>query len=299
MKRTDLALEAREVIKGEGELAGVVLEKEKREGNGIQISTLRIVDDNGSNAMGKEKGTYVTIEMEPKCGEDASEELRYQLNKMLGDVTDKKILVLGLGNREITPDALGPWVVDLLQVTHPIIEIYGKEWKKKKGWKDTFALAPGVLAQTGMEAGEIVKALCKEMQLDLILVVDALAARSVSRLNCTIQLTNTGISPGSGVGNNRKEITKRTMGVDVIAIGVPTVVDAETIVEEYVEEGFYKMGLGEKDMEICLREMRGGKMKGLFMASKSIDEDVQRMSKIIGDALNRFILDLPEKRKHI
>jgi spore protease len=190
-------------------------------------------------------------------------------------------------------------VVDLLQVTHPIIEIYGKEWKEKKGWKDTFALAPGVLAQTGMEAGEIVKALCKEMQLDLILVVDALAARSVSRLNCTIQLTNTGISPGSGVGNNRKEITKRTMGVDVIAIGVPTVVDAETIVEEYVEEGFYKMGLGEKDMEICLREMRGGKMKGLFMASKSIDEDVQRMSKIIGDALNRFILDLPEKRKHI
>ena len=292
MKRTDLALEAREVIKGEGELAGVVLEKEQREDSAIEISTVRILDEHGSKAMGKAEGTYVTMEIKEKDCATVSRELILQLKKLLGDVSDKKILVVGLGNREITPDALGPWVVDLLQVTHPIKEMYGEEWMLKRGWKDTCALAPGVLAQTGMEAGEIIKALRLAMQLDLILVVDALAARSVNRLNCTIQLTNTGISPGSGVGNNRKEITKRTMGVDVLAIGVPTVVDAETIVEEYVEEGFLKMGLGEKDIEVCLNEMRGGRMKGLFMASKNVDEEVQRMSKIIGDALNGFVLDL-------
>lgn len=286
MKRTDLALEAKEAIKGEQEIEGVALKREEKDG--VTVATLEIRTDAGSKTMGKEKGTYITVELEEENEEAVIRELVQQMKQLSGGKNDK-CFILGLGNREITPDALGPLTIDKVLVTRHLIREFGSEMKKKYHFSEAQALAPGVMAQTGMEMQEIVKGIVDKTAPDIVFVVDALAARSMHRLGRTIQLTDTGISPGAGVGNNRKELNRRTLGgVDVIAIGVPTVVDAETIVEDYMEAGLEKSDLTAQEKKQFMNHIKNEKMKGMFMTGQDVDQKVRRMSRILSDALNQF-----------
>ena len=286
--RTDLALERRESIQGDREIHGVILEEETCADGKIKVSTVEIKNDHGSKVMGKPKGTYITVEVEQMNEKDVIRETIVQLKKLLDTNKKKKILVTGLGNREITPDALGPWTIDQLFVTRHLIQEYGEVFQKRNQMRNICAIAPGVMAQTGMEAKEILQGVVEKIKPDVVIVIDALAARSVRRLNRTIQLTNTGISPGAGVGNNRKALNRETLGVEVIAIGVPTVVDAETIVEDRVEESLRSAGFTQKECELFVNGIRGQKTKNMFVTSKDVDEEVKQMSYILSEVVNRF-----------
>lgn len=290
MIRTDLALEARESFpEDDVEVKGVIL-KEEEEKEGIKVTTLEIKDERASSAMGKPAGTYITIETD--CIEECSTELeevicRY-IESLSGSIAGKSIMVAGLGNRDITPDALGPKVVDALFTTRHLIREFGKEFKERYNLEALSAIAPGVMAQTGMESSEILKGVSKETKPDCLIIIDALAARSVSRLNRTVQITNTGISPGSGVGNHRSGLNQDSMGIPVIALGVPTVVDASTIVEDRMTEVLEKQGFSEKERNMFLQEIDSPAMRNMFVTPKNIDEAVDQISQVIAEAINRL-----------
>lgn len=242
--RTDLALEARESIgKAQEELRGITVEEYDREEIQVHITRVVISSKNGARAMNKPMGNYITLEAPAmqEADEDyhreISRELANQIKSILpGSDREQSILVVGLGNRDVTADALGPGVVDNLFVTRHIVKEYGKAAYNKERMNMVSGIVPGVMAATGMEAAEIVKGVVEQTGPDLIIVVDALAARSTKRLNRTIQVTDTGIQPGSGVGNHRNALTQENLGVPVIAVGVPTVVDAATIVGDAIDK---------------------------------------------------------------
>ncbi|MCI8410415.1 MAG: GPR endopeptidase [Lachnospiraceae bacterium] len=288
MKRTDLALEEKESIEGNKEIAGVVLEQETMEDGKVKISKVEIKDKHGSEVMRKPMGSYITIETKDVDLESMKEITCSQLKKLFGNSEKRKIMVVGLGNREITPDALGPKVIDQLFVTRHLIREFGKEFQKRNHFLEMCALAPGVMAQTGMESREILQGIIKNITPDVVIVIDALAARNVGRVNRTIQITDTGICPGAGVGNNRKALNKETLGVEVIAIGVPTVVDAETIVEDRVEESLLQAGFSEEEVQVFLKEIRFRKEQNMFVTTKDVDEEINKMSEIISEAINQL-----------
>lgn len=236
--RTDLALEEKERFESDDvEVPGVVLEEKYDEEREIRVTTVKIETENGAKTMGKPVGTYITMEAPDMAvpDEDYHKEISAELQKYLSlflkeEEKDLSVLVVGLGNRKVTPDALGPYVADNLNTTRHIVKEYGKYAMGQKQVCLVSAIAPGVMGQTGMETVEIIRGLVQETKPDVVIAVDALAARNSRRLNRTIQIADTGINPGSGVGNHRNGITEETVGVPVIAIGVPTVVDAATIV---------------------------------------------------------------------
>ena len=286
MRRTDLALEAREIIEGKEEISGVILEEENKYGNLVKVTKMKIESNHGSQIMGKPKGVYITIESKEEKKEPLLKAIVEQIKKIVEDKGIKKILVVGLGNREITPDALGPWVIDQLFVTRHLIKEFGQEFQKKYNIHDISAIAPGVMAQTGIESGEIIGGIIKKLDIDGIIAIDALAARKVQRLYKTIQITDTGISPGAGVGNNRKVLNKENLGVEVIAIGIPTVVDAETIVEDRVESSLLKAGFSQKEVDIFINQMVHGEDRNMFVTGKEVDEKVKNLSEILAEAIN-------------
>lgn len=293
MKRTDLALEVRESIpEDDKEIKGVILEKEQDEENGVEVTRLIIKDQKGAKAMGKPIGTYITIEIDSMDRLQGKKEdifiskLKNYIEELVPNIEEKSVFIVGLGNREVTPDGLGPQVIDEIFTTRHLIREFGEEFKQKHHMNTVTALAPGVMAQTGMETKEIVKGIIDEVKPDLIIVIDALAARSVKRLNCTIQLTDTGISPGSGVGNNRNALNKESLGIPVIAIGVPTVVDAGTIVEDHLEQALQKQGFSEKEIYGFIGEISQNSVKNMFVTPNNVDEAVHHMSFIISEALN-------------
>lgn len=291
-KRTDLALEVRESFPGNHvEVQGVVLEKEELLEGRASITKVQIRDDAGSRAMKKPKGTYITVESEDLLREDADREplllcVCDQLEKMIPAMKRKSVLVVGLGNREVTSDSLGPKMTDHLFITRHLEQEFGSSFMRENSYGCVSAIAPGVMAQTGMEASELVESLVKRIRPELVIVVDALAARSVKRLCTTIQITDTGIAPGAGVGNRRKELTKKTLGVPVVAIGVPTVVDAETIISDHLESVLQKQGYGEHEIEQFLREMLDRETENVMVTPKNIDESVNRLSEDLANVLN-------------
>ena len=240
---TDLALEEKERFESDHvEVQGVILEEEYDKEREIRITKVKIETEKGARAMGKPVGTYITMEapnmavLDEEYHREISEELAKYIKELIKiEKEDYVVLVAGLGNRQVTPDALGPHVVDNLAITRHIVKEYGKYAMGEDAVHMTSAIVPGVMAQTGMETLEIIKGIVKETTPDLVIAVDALAARNSKRLNRTIQIADTGINPGSGVGNHRNGITEETIGVPVIAIGVPTVVDAATIVNDTME----------------------------------------------------------------
>lgn len=291
--RTDLALEVRESFpEDDVEIKGVILNEDFDKKNNIRISTVEIKDEAGARAMEKPIGTYITIEA-PDLNNSSddyhktvSRYIEKYLKKLTGKLYRDEILVVGLGNREVTPDALGPQVVDNLFVTRHLIREFGNEFKEKNHLSNVSAISPGVMAQTGMETLEIIKGVIKETNPKLIIVIDALASRSVSRLNTTIQIADTGISPGSGVGNNRKALNEDSLGVKVIAIGVPTVVDAATIVADTLTRYMEATGFNEEETYKFISEVNNNKMNNMFVTPKNIDEMVKRISYTLSEALN-------------
>ncbi len=292
--RTDLALEARESIsESEQELRGVRVEEYYKEEEDIQVTKVMVDTKNAAKTMGKPIGTYVTMEapalVEPD--EDYHREISECLAQELWDMLphakeEQSILVVGLGNREVTADALGPQVVDNLFITRHVVKTYGKAAYNCKKINIISSIEPGVMAKTGMETAEIVKGVVYETKPDVLIVVDALAARSTRRLNRTIQITNTGIQPGSGVGNHRNALTEESLGVPVIAIGVPTVVDAATIVGDALER------LLSDDKEFDSVKYMGqhrlafAELNNMYMTGKDIDAVIKRVSFTVSEGIN-------------
>ena len=303
--RTDLALEAREKFEDDHvEVKGVIVKQEHVKGN-MTVTKVVIETENGAKAMGKPKGNYVTLEAPDMADsdEDYHREISMQLAKILKELIpiEKKelsVLVVGLGNREVTPDALGPRVVDNMMITRHIIRKFGKYAFGLKNNHQISSIVPGVMAQTGMETGEIVEGIVKKIHPDALVVIDALAAKSSERLNRTIQISNTGIAPGSGVGNHRNEITEKTMGIPVIAIGVPTVISIPSLACDIMEAFCASQGEGmedifcswpEKEKYHFLGEILDEKLWELFVTPKEIDEAVKRISYTLSEGINQFV----------
>ena len=289
--RTDLAVETSEKRPDGKEISGLFVEKEKR-GEDITITKVRIETQKAAKTMGKPRGTYISIEAEQMMEEDndyhreISEIFSEQLKNFLPkQYQKKKILVIGLGNREVTPDALGPKVIDQLFITRHLLEEFGKYMVELEECCSISGIVPGVMAQTGMETVEILQGVVAQTKPDIVIAVDALAARSIKRLNRTIQITDTGIIPGSGVGNYRNAITKEHLGIPVIAVGIPTVVDAATIVADFCT-GLMENKQELEEMEETVRGMIPPKLNAMYVTSKDIDEAVNRLSYTISEGLN-------------
>ena len=305
---TDLALEEKERFESEHvEVQGVILEEEYDKEREIRITKVKIETEKGARAMGKPVGTYITMEApnmavpDEEYHREISEELAKYIKELIKiEKEDYVVLVAGLGNRQVTPDALGPHVVDNLAITRHIVKEYGKYAMGEDAVHMTSAIVPGVMAQTGMETLEIIKGIVKETKPDLVIAVDALAARNSKRLNRTIQIADTGINPGSGVGNHRNGITEETIGVPVLAIGVPTVVDAATIVNDTMENliaaletsetlkgvGVVLQGYNATEKYELIKELISPHLNGMFVTPKDIDETIKRIGYTISEGLN-------------
>lgn len=289
--RTDLALETTERFAEENaEIRGVEVHEEYDEEKDVRTTIVKIVTENGAKSMGRPQGTYITIEAPELSTPDEdyhreiSEELSTHLRKLIDLKKEKSVLVVGLGNAAITADALGPQVVDNLLMTRHIIKEYGLRGIKHEKMHRISGIAPGVMAQTGMETAEIVQGIVSETKPDVVVAIDALAARSVRRLSRTIQITDTGIHPGSGVGNHRNGLTEENLQVKVIGIGVPTVVDAATIVHDSMAHLLDT--LEETEQKEFLDEMIAPNLYSMFVTPKDVDETIKYLSFTISEGLN-------------
>ena len=306
--RTDLAVEAKEIYESENKnsknkIPGVSV-KEYTD-NEIKVTDVQILDDDGEKAMGKPKGTYITIDM-PKFThydtgimENVSRVLSKSISNIIKLDDSMTALVVGLGNWNITPDAVGPKVISKIMITRHLKQLIPDSIDE--GVRPVCAIAPGVLGITGIETGEIIKSVADKIKPNLIICIDALASRKMERVNSTIQIGNTGISPGSGVGNKRMEISERTLGIPVIAIGVPTVVDAATmandtidlVIDEMVKQStqggeFYTMlkNIDKEEKQRLIQEVLNPYVGGLMVTPKDIDIVIDSVSKIIATGIN-------------
>lgn len=309
--RTDLALEEKERFESDDvEIQGVVLEEDYDEEQELKVTRVEIQTENGAKAMGKPVGTYLTLETpnlaipDEETHMNISARLCGYIGELIRKNTEEKddlsVLVVGLGNRNVTPDALGPYVADHLSVTRHIVKEYGKYAMGVDHANLISAIVPGVMGQTGMESTEIVRGIVNEIHSDLVIAVDALAARNSKRLNRTVQIADTGIHPGSGVGNHRSGLTEETLGVPVIGIGVPTVVDAATIVNDTMENFIAALetsdslkGVGEVlrsynagEKYEFVKELIAPHLNGMFVTPKDVDEMIHHISHTISEALN-------------
>ncbi|MDR1664910.1 MAG: GPR endopeptidase [Clostridiales bacterium] len=306
--RTDLALENREMLRDEREsedINGVEIDVEKDGKLGVTVTWVRITNEEGAAAMGKPVGNYITLESAALKGNDIEthEEIAKILARKLGNLhrlpKDGMILVVGLGNWKVTPDALGPKVCAKMLVTRHLGDQTPEAIKALV--RPVSALSPGVMGITGIETGEIVKGVAEKIKPDLIIAIDALAARRASRINATVQISDGGVNPGSGVGNRRMALTRETLGVPVIAIGVPTVVDAATLVNDTMDhmidamkevlprgEVFYEMlsEMREEERYGLIRELLDPYEENMFVTPKDVDSVINRLAGIIANALN-------------
>ena len=304
--RTDLALENKEQLSERGqELSGVEVTTEEDEELGIIVTWVKITNQTGAESMGKPIGNYITIESATMKENDveAHDVIIKSLATKMGELhnlpENAVILIIGLGNWQVTPDALGPKVCEKILVTRHIGDDMPQDLQGRV--RPVSALAPGVMGLTGIETAEIVKGVTEKIQPDIIIAIDALAARRTSRINATIQMSDVGINPGSGLGNKRAAINQGTMGVPVIAIGVPTVVDAATLVNDTMErmlgemaeaapdEGtFYEMLRGLQDAErySLIKEILDPYEGNMFVTPKDVDAVIGRLANIIANACN-------------
>lgn len=299
--RTDLAIEAREAL--HGDVPGVNSTEEKR--NNVTITRVEVQSEAGAKLIGKMRGTYITIECpdlkrrDRALQEEVKEILADELKKLLPQ-GEYQALVVGLGNWNATPDALGPRTVNRLLVTRHIMNMIPVE--SKRGLRPVAAIAPGVLGITGIETGEIIRGVVDHTDPSVVILIDALAARDISRMLTTIQLTNTGIQPGSGVGSDRKGITSEALSRPVIAIGVPTVVHATTVASDTMnmvlarieEEGKTITGLAPAERQKLIHEVLEPSVGDLTVTPKEIDVYIEDMAGVIAGALNEVLHDKSE-----
>ena len=297
--RTDLALEATErFIEENVEIRGVEISEDYDEEKDVRTTVVKITTENGARTMGRPQGNYITIEApglsmsDEDYHREISEKLALHLKKLLHLEREQSILVVGLGNSAITADSLGPHVVDNLYITRHMIREYGLKSMGKERMHRVSGIIPGVMAQTGMETSEIVQGIVAETKPDVVIAIDALAARSTRRLNRTIQITDTGINPGSGVGNHRVGLTEENLQVKVIGIGVPTVVDAATIVRDSMAH--LLDALEETEQKEFLEEMISPHLHTMFVTPRDVDETVKYLSYTISEGLNIAFSQQPE-----
>ena len=290
--RSDLAMECFENADG-GAVPGAQVNH--WETDGIEITEVLVTDNEAAQLLGKPKGTYLTLECplllerDPDARLAMAALLAEEIDRILppGD-GDAPVLVVGLGNRSITPDALGPGVVDRTLVTRHML---GAPWAQS-GMNSVCAVAPGVLGITGIESMELVEALVKAVAPRAILCVDSLAARDSRRIGCTVQLTDTGIQPGAGVGNHRKPLTRQSVGVPVISLGMPTVIYAATLARDAFAWLSDSRG-GDEDHGEALDDMEktllGAQVGEMIVTPREIDAIIQDASGIIASAINRAL----------
>lgn len=319
--RTDLAVEAKEIYEKENKkpINGVKVTN-KTDGD-IKITTVCIETDKGEEIMKKPKGTYITIDMpkytcyDKEIMRSVSKVLSGELENLIKLEDSMTALVVGLGNWNVTPDAIGPKVVSQIMITRHLKQLIPDSIDE--GIRPVCALAPGVLGLTGIETAEIIKGVVDRTNPNLVICIDALASRKMERVNSTIQIGNTGISPGSGVGNRRMEISERTLGVPVIAIGIPTVVDAATMANDTIDlvldemismakEGgkFYDMlkTIDKGEKQKMIEEVLNPYVGNLVVTPKEVDSVVESVSKVIADGINTAlqpVLDIDEINRYI
>jgi spore protease len=285
--RTDLALERKEYVQKE-KLDGI--KEEKKEVKGIKITTITITNDEGEKKLSKPKGKYITVEMgsfmkNADLFSDKLMVLRDEIISLLPKEGD--VLVVGLGNEKITPDALGPKCISLILATRHITEEFAKSIGFEK-LRSVAAIVPGVLGVTGIETAESIVGVAEKIKPSCIIVIDALAARSTERLGTTVQITDTGVSPGSGVGNKRSRIDKESVGVPVIAVGVPTVVDAVTMTTDVLENA----GMNEAEIDYIMKNRDEKKL--MMVTPKEIDNVIDRAASLVAMAINSALQpDIP------
>lgn len=319
--RTDLAIENRELYKTQKNEDSKGIEVEKEEKENYTITRVKVLNFEGSQNLQKPIGTYITIDVPGlnKTDEDLKDEISQTVAKEIKGLgknkEDSKILIIGLGNWNITPDALGPKVVERVLVTRQFFINYNKEIDETVA--NVAALSPGVMGITGIETGEIVKGVVEKIKPDLVIAIDALASRKMDRVSTTIQISDTGINPGGGVGNNRMAINKESLGVPVIAIGIPTVVDAATIVndtldliidslkkEAKVGTEFYNL-LSEIESEekySLIQDVLQPYMKNVVVTPTDIDVLIDDLSIIVANGLNIALhpgIDLKDVNRYI
>ena len=285
-KRTDLALEAREIWQESAEkttrLAGVKATKQRQEG--YPVTRVDILDGRGEAALGKPQGSYLTIDLttfwqrKADFFERAVRAVGSQLKTLLPP--EGPALVIGLGNDAMTPDAVGPLAVDSVLVTRHLIAAMPKHFS---GFRPVAVQRTGVLGTTGVESAEAVRGLVAEVQPALVIAVDALASRRTGRVCAAVQLSDTGIIPGSGVGNHRSALNRETLGVPVFAVGIPTVVDAATLAADLMEEA----GIADIDED----KLRAGQ-QNLMVTPRDIDQQVRDLAKVVGYGINWALQDL-------
>jgi len=285
---SDLALEEREKYENNVEIEGVVLEKNTTS-KGVIITKMTILSEKGAKIMGKPRGTYITIESDPEhfCDNEEVETIVCDQIKKLIKKKDKKILIVGLGNINATPDALGPRTVEKVKIRTNVI-----------------CIAPGVLAQTGMESFNIIKGIVNEEKPELVIAIDSLAARNARRVATTIQITDTGIVPGSGIGNHRPGLDEANLGVPVVAVGVPMVINSATIVGDTMDQlieflskfdiykdvaELYEMFNREEKIRLIEEIMDGGSGR-MYVTPKDVDEIIVCLSNLLAGAINKLII---------
>ena len=278
MKRTDLALEARELWRErepESPLPEGV-ESRTEEMSGSTVDTLRIASEAGARALGKRRGNYVTLfpeaflRREEGAFEDAALLLGRQLRALLRLPEEASVLVAGLGNEAVTPDSLGPRTLRHVLATRHLVDALPQTFG---AFRRVAVLETGVLGNTGMESAELVKAVAEKLRPDALIAVDALASRRLGRICRTVQLTDTGIVPGSGVGNRREELSRETLGIPVVALGVPTVVDAGTLAADLTELA----GMGQARAEDF-----GQYGREMIVTPREIDEKLAEIARLLG-----------------
>lgn len=294
MMYTDLAVEIQEECSGrQGEIPGVVLEQYKEDGKGIRVTKIQIQTADGAKRMGRPIGNYMTLESADKEHSDKNlSETKLPDTNLLASYINELLpssahsfLIVGLGNANMTADALGPLTIE--KMAQSGMASY------------TSMIVPGVFAQTGMESSEIIQGIVQQTSPDCIITIDALAARSAFRLGTTVQLTDTGIRPGSGVGNARKGITKENMKIPVIAIGIPTVVSAAAIVSDAMDSlkhiGYNETVLGsiamldQEEYYQLISEVFAPELGNLFVMPKNLDEELDTMGSLLAASLSQVI----------
>lgn len=303
--RTDLALERRDIYQKVNKLQQIegVESTEKNINENIKVSRVKITNQNGEQALGKPIGNYITIDVKKLkiAGEGeiqkASETLSNELRKIIDMHTDKQgeILIVGLGNIYVTPDALGPKVTNEIDVTRHIIK-YLPQYVEE-GTRPVSAIAPGVLGTTGIETVEILKGIVDNTKPKLLIVIDALASRSIDRISSTIQISDTGIVPGAGVGNTRQEISQNSLGIPVVAIGIPTVVELATLVsdgidifidrlQEKAESNEHLNKLQQNDKYEEVKEALNVGEYNMIVTPKEIDDLIENMKDVVARGIN-------------
>ena len=303
--RTDLALERRDIYQKVNNLKQIdgIKSTEEEINEKLKVTRVEILNKNGEKAIGKPVGNYVTIDVKKlKLAEDediqkASEVVTKELKKIINIHTDKQgdILVVGLGNIYVTPDALGPKVINEIDVTRHIIK-YLPQYVDE-GTRPVSAISPGVLGTTGIETVEILKGIVDNIHPKLLIVIDALASRSIDRISSTIQISDTGIVPGAGVGNTRQEISQTTLGIPVIALGIPTVVELATLVSDGIDifidrlqekaesnESLNKLQQNDKYEEV--KEALNVGDYNMIVTPKEIDDLIENMKDIVARGIN-------------